>query len=115
MRKLGIGLIVLSVSFVANGHNTRKPELFTSYFTVATPVSQAYIPTPTCRVMIAEADKIVAAPGGLKSVGKQDLETASLNLRACATSGLARPDRDLAVGLYGEVVSETERRERSRE
>jgi len=48
---------------------------------------------------------------GLQSIDRRDLQVASLNLRTCATSELARADRDLAVGLYGEVVSEIERGE----
>jgi hypothetical protein len=68
----------------------------------------------TCRAIITQADRIVTSDE-LKTVAKGDLRVASLNLRTCATSELARLDRDLAVGLYGEVVSEMERRERARE
>jgi hypothetical protein len=114
MRTLAMAVVFFGAFSFANGQGAHKPELFTSYFRVTTPVSQAYIPAETCGVIITLADKIVvgAAPDGLKAVDKHDLETASLNLRACATLKLARADRDLAVGLYGEVVSEIERRER---
>lgn len=110
MRRILVCALVLSLFHIAKGQSERKSELFTSYFPVTTPISQVYIPTQTCHTIISQADRIVAAPNGLRSVSKPDLENASLNLRACATLGLARAERDLAVGLYGEVVSETERR-----
>jgi hypothetical protein len=76
--------------------------------------SKAYIPVGTCRSIITQADQIMTADE-LKTLAEHDLQIASLNLRTCATtSGLTRLERDLAVGLFGEVVSETERRERSR-
>ncbi len=91
----------------------RKPELFTSYVVAKTLPAKVYIPAETCRAIIAQADQIVTSDE-LKALARGDLQVASLNLRTCATSGLARLDRDLAVGLYGEVVSEIERRERAR-
>jgi hypothetical protein len=109
-------LIVLCTFSCAHGQiaakDKRSPELFTSYFGVTTPTVKAHIPTETCRAIIAQADKIVGSSEGLKSVERHDLQVASVNLRTCATSELARIERDLAVGLYGEVVSEVERRER---
>ena len=88
----------------------RKTELFTNYLGTKTLPAKAYIPAETCRAIITQADRIVASDE-LKTLAKRDLQVASLNLRTCATSGLARLDRDLAVGLYGEVVSEIERRQ----
>jgi len=107
-------LVFLGAFSFAHGQSTTKdrPELFTSYLGVTTPTVKGYIPAATCRAIIAEADKIVTSPEGLKSVDGRDLQIASVNLRTCATSELARLERDLAVGLYGEVVSEIERRER---
>ena len=91
----------------------RKPELFTSYFGATIPTAKAHISAETCHAIIIQADRIVASDE-LKTLAKSDLQVASLNLRTCATiSGLARLDRDLAVGLYGEVVSERERREKA--
>lgn len=90
----------------------RKPELFTNYVSAATPPAKAYIPAETCRAIVTQADRIVTSDE-LRTLGKGDLQVASLNLRICATSELARLDRDLAVGLYGEVISEIERRERA--
>jgi hypothetical protein len=87
----------------------RKLELFTSYLGARTLPAKAHIPMETCRAIITQADKIVASDE-LKTLAKGDLQVASLNLRTCATTGLSRLDRDLAVGLYGEVVSELERR-----
>jgi hypothetical protein len=63
-------------------------------------------------VLVDPFHRIVTADK-LRTVAERDLRVASLNLRTCATSQLARPDRDLVVGLYGEVVSELERRERT--
>jgi len=90
----------------------RKLELFTRYLGGTTLPAKAHIPVETCRAIISQADRIVASDE-LKTLAKGDLHVASLNLRTCATSGMARLDRDLAVGLYGEVVSELERRDRA--
>lgn len=91
----------------------RDTELFISYFGASTLPAKADIPAKTCGAIINEADLIVRADE-LKALTKDQLHVASLNLRNCATSPeLARLDRDLAVGLYGKVVSEQERRERA--
>ena len=93
--------------------DNRRPELFTSY--VKGLPFQVHIPAATCAAIINQADRIESATEGLKTMNKHDLHVASLNLRACATSPereLARIDRDLAIGLYGEAVSELEDRER---
>jgi hypothetical protein len=109
-------LVVLGAFSFAHGQSAardkRKPEMFTSYFGVSTPAAKAYIPATTCRAVIAQADKIVTSSEGLKSADGRDLQTASVNLRTCATSELSRIERDRAVGLYGEAVSELQRRER---
>jgi hypothetical protein len=103
---LCVGTICLAQS------DKRKPEVFTSYLGAKTPPAKAYIPAETCRAIITQADRLVASDE-LKTLAKRDLQVASLNLRTCATSVVARLDRDLAVGLYGELVSEIERRERA--
>lgn len=91
----------------------RATELFVSYFGASTLPAKADIPAKTCGALINQADLLVKADE-LKALVKNQLHVASLNLRSCATSPeLARLDRDLAVGLYGEVVSEQERRERA--
>jgi hypothetical protein len=108
-------IAAILVCFAQIGHaqsDKRQPELFTSYFSVSTPVSKAHIPADICLAIIGYADRLVGAPGGLKALGGHELQIASVNLRVCATSkDLARTNRDLAVGLYGEIVSEIERRE----
>ena len=86
-----------------------KPELFTSYLGRRTLPAKAHIPTETCHAIITQADEIVKSDK-LKTQVKTDLQIATLNLRTCATSELSRIDRDLAVGLYGEFVSELEHR-----
>lgn len=91
----------------------RATELFVSYFGASTLPAKADIPAKTCGALINQADLLVKADE-LKALVKDQLHVASLNLRSCATSPeLARLDRDLAVGLFGEVVSEQERRERA--
>ena len=91
----------------------RATELFVSYFGASTLPAKADIPAKTCGALINQADLLVKADE-LKALVKDQLHVASLNLRGCATSPeLARLDRDLAVGLFGEVVSEQERRERA--
>lgn len=91
----------------------RLTELFVSYFGASTLPAKADIPAKTCGALINQADLLVKADE-LKALVRDQLHVASLNLRSCATSPeLARLDRDLAVGLYGEVVSEQERRERA--
>lgn len=91
----------------------RATELFVSYFGASTLPARADIPAKTCGALINQADLLVKTDE-LKALVKDQLHVASLNLRSCATSPeLARLDRDLAVGLYGEVVSEQERRERA--
>jgi hypothetical protein len=107
---------VLSVSVL---YAQQKPpshvdtqQLFKRTFSITTPIVQAHIPAETCRAIISQADRLITVDE-LKSVEKDHLQVASENLRACATSDqLTRVDRDLAVGLYGEVVSEQERRGR---
>jgi hypothetical protein len=121
MRKLISALIVIAalvvgatVAQIGNAQSDkRRPELFTSY--VSGLPFQAHIPAATCTAIISQADRILSAAEGLKVLNRHDLQVASLNLRACATSpekDLGRMDRDLAIGLYGEAVSELERRER---
>lgn len=90
----------------------RRPELFINQLGTATLPAKANIPAKTCGAIIKQADGIVSLDK-LKTVAESDLRVASLNLRTCATSELARLDRDLAVGLYGEVVSELERRKKA--
>jgi hypothetical protein len=93
----------------------QRQELFTSY--VSGLPFQVHIPAATCATIISQADRIVSTVEGFKGPNQHDLQVGSLNLRSCATSperDLARIDRDLAVGLYGEVVSELERRERGK-
>jgi hypothetical protein len=117
---LFFGVLVLMIGTTVNAQDhgdpsaalKRKPELLTSYFGAQTLPANAYIPAETCRAIITQADRIVSS-NELKTLAKADSQVASVNLRTCATSGLARFDRDLAVGLYGEVVSEIERRERA--
>jgi hypothetical protein len=109
-------IVLAALLFVGNiclaQSDKRKLELFTSYLGTKTLPAKANIPAETCRVIITQADRIVASDE-LKTFAKRDLQVASLNLRTCATAELARLDRGLAVGLYGEVVSEVERRERA--
>lgn len=106
-------LVTLCLANVCYGQSDKhKPELFTSYLSGTTLPAQADIPAPTCQAIIKQADRIVTADE-LKTVPGRELHVASLNLRTCATSKLARFDRDMAVGIYGEVVSELERRERA--
>jgi hypothetical protein len=113
-RTLCVALVFLGAFSIAQGQSTAKNrrELFTSYLGNATATVKGYIPATTCQAIIAQADKVVASPEGLKSVDGHDLQIASVNLRTCATSELSRIERDLAVGLYGEVVSEIEHRQR---
>jgi hypothetical protein len=109
----GFVLAVLCVGSVCLAQSNKpKQELFTSYLGATTLPAKAYIPVETCRAIITQADRILTS-NELNTLAKGDLQVASLNLRTCATSELARTDRDLAVGLYGEVVSELERRERT--
>jgi len=112
-----IPAILVAFLFVGNiclaQSDNRKLELSTSYLGAGALPAKAHIPVETCHTIITQADRIVAS-GKLKTLAKNDLQVASLNLRTCATSGLARLDRDLAVGLYGEIVSELERREEAR-
>lgn len=107
--------LLLAFSIAAPGHaqsGQSKSELFREYFSVTTPLFKAHIPAKTCRTLIAQADSIVSA-GSLKTVESKDLQVGSDNLRVCATSdSLARMERDLAVGLHAEFVSELERHER---
>jgi hypothetical protein len=111
-------ILVILATVLWAGHicyaqsDKRKPELFTSYLGATTLPAKANIPAETCQAIIIQADRIVTADE-LKTLREYDLRVASLNLRTCATSELARLDRDLAVGLYGEVVCELERRERA--
>jgi hypothetical protein len=102
-------LCMASICFAQSDKN--KLELFTTYVGATTPTSKAYISAQKCRLIITQADRLVTA-NQLETSPMSDLQVASLNLRTCATTQLPRPDRDLAVGLYGEVVSEIERRER---
>lgn len=113
MKRILIAAVLACVVQISAQSDKRQPELFTSYFTVTTPISRVHIPADTCLAIIRHADRIVSAGEGLKTLNGHNLQVASVNLRACATSkDLARIDRDLAVGLYGEAVSELERRER---
>ena len=103
------------VCFAQIGHaqsDKRQPELFTSYFSISTPISKTHIPADICVAIIGHADRIVGGPRGLKTLNGHELQVAAVNLRSCATSkDLARTDRDIAVGLYGEIISEIESRE----
>ena len=121
MRKLVPVLIVVLAltagAMVAQiGHaqsDKRRTELFTSY--VSGLPFKAHIPAATCAAIISQAGHTVSAAEGLETLNGHDLQVASLNLRSCATlpeKDVARMDRDLAIGLYGEAVSELERRER---
>src|SRR5689334_1132984 len=94
---LCIALVCLGAFSSAHGQSTEKdkPELFRSYLDVSTPTVKGYIPTATCRAIISQAERIVASPEALKSVDRHDLQVASVNLRTCATSELARLERDL--------------------
>jgi hypothetical protein len=113
-RILIILLMALCLGQICSSQSDKgKQELFTSYYGVTTPSGKADIPNKTCQAIITEADEIMF-PDKRATLAKRDLYIASLNLRTCATSELARSDRDLAVGLYGELVSERERRERAR-
>jgi len=103
-------LVFLCGSICLAQSNKPKPELFTSYVGRTTLPAKADIPAETCQAIITQADKIVTS-NELKTLAKSDLQVASVNLRTCATSHLTRLDRDLAVGLYGEVVSELEHRQ----
>ena len=105
------GILTVTCTACLGQSDKRKTELFTNYVARTTLPAEANIPPQTCRAIINEADRIVTSDG-LKAVAKSELQIASLNLSACATSELVRFDRDLAVGLYGEAVSELERRER---
>ena len=106
-------IILLCVASVCLAQPDKlKPELFTNYLGATLPAN-GRIPAKTCGAIINQADRIVMADE-LQILAKDELRAASLNLRSCATSPeLTRLDRDLAVGLYGEVVSEQERRERA--
>ena len=113
MKRILMATVLACAGQIGQAQSDRRPpELFTSYFSVTTPISKAHIPAGACLAIIRQADRVVSAEG-LKALSGHDLQVASVNLRACATSrDLARNDRDLAVGLYGEAVSELERRER---
>jgi len=103
---------VLCVGNICSAQSDKsKLELFTSYLGATTPPVQGSIPLRTCQAIITQADRIVTA-NELKAATERELRVASLNLRTCATSELSRLDRDLGVGLYGEVMSERGRRER---
>jgi len=112
---LCVALSILGAPSFAHGQSAPKDkhklELFTRYFSITTVIPRAYIPAATCSSLISQADDIVSHEA-LKTVDEIDLQVASENLRACATLTLTRFERDLAVGLYGAVVSEQERRER---
>ena len=89
--------------------STSRHELFTRSFSITTPIVETHIPVETCHAIVSEADALVSGHE-LKRFTPHDLQIASENLRACATSNeLGRIERDLAVGLYGEVVSQLER------
>jgi hypothetical protein len=89
--------------------STSRHELFTRSFSITTPIVETHIPVETCHAIISEADSLVSG-NELKKFRSHDLQIASENLRACATSNeLDRIERDLAVGLYGEVVFQLER------
>jgi hypothetical protein len=112
MKRVYLPVILLYLGTIVGqgGPNKQKPELFIAHFNpVKTPIFASRIPVDVCGSMIVEADKIIQSTdgNGFESVDDHDLLIASDNLRACATTaGIARPDRDLAVGLYGEAVAE---------
>ena len=108
-------MVLMALATATTPAGKAKAELFTSYFGVQTPTSKAQVPTKACLALIRQAHGIVGRANGLKTLSAPDLLTASLNLRACATSAeLPRADRDFAVGLYGEMLSERERRDRQK-
>src|SRR5262249_44277794 len=111
MKPLILALIVFLCGNICLTQSDKpKSELFTTYLGRTDLPAQAYIPAQTCGAIINQADRIVTSDG-LKALTNAELLVASLNLRTCATSKLARPDRDLAVGLYGELRSELNTRE----
>jgi len=105
-------ILALLVAFVCGSislaqSDKPKLELFAELLGRTTPPSAAYIPLETCSVIIKQAEKILDSDQ-LKAIAKHDLQVASLNLRTCAALKLSRIDRDLAVGIYGEMRVELE-------
>ena len=103
---------LLVLSAVARAQE--QSELVTSHVDPTnTPLSRSRIPVGVCTKVIKQGDAIAAEPAGFRKLSQHELLVASDNLRSCATEdGLARADRDLAVGLYGEAIAERSRRER---
>jgi hypothetical protein len=101
-------VILLCAHIICSAQSKPKLELFTKYLGPTMTPAKAQIPVRTCGVIINQADAVISK--GLKTVALDDLRTASLNLRTCATLNLSRIDRDLAIGIYGEMTAEIERR-----
>ena len=100
--------IILMLALATTVEAQRKQELFREYVSSNAVLFEAKIPTETCRAIITQAGDILA-DSRLKTVNPKDLRIASLNLRVCATTdSLTRMDRDWAVGLHAEFVSELE-------
>ena len=117
MKLIHLTAVVLCLAAgVGQAQSGKKQELFTSHFNMTkTPIFKARIPADVCAAIIHQAEEIVQSPDSFESLDEHDLLVASGNLRACATTlGLARFDRDLAVGLYGETVAERDRRMRGK-
>jgi len=111
-------LLCLAGGFALAQSEKQKPELFTSHFNpTKTPIFKSRIPPEVCAAIIRQADEILQSHNGngFVDLDDHDLLVASDNLRACATTpAIARSDRDLAVGLYGEAVAERECRARGK-
>ena len=104
-----------------------KQELFRRYVSLSQVPFAAAIPAKTCDTIITQANTIFTGADDQKlkdhlafsAIPVDDLREASLNLRTCATLKLNdvprydRFERDLAVALYGDVISELDRRERA--
>lgn len=110
MKSIVLRLLILSTVVFAQEHS----ELVTTHVEpTRTPFFLSRISVGACAKIIKQGNAVVGEPDGLQKLTQHDLLVASDNLRACATTaGLARGDRDLAVGLYGETIAERSRRER---
>lgn len=103
-------LVIVAASYSQS--SAPKLDLYKEYCSTTTPLFTVQIPGQTCRKIITQADKLVS-DNKLRGIGSaRDLQTATNNLRVCATTeSLERPERDLAVGLYGEFLLERDWRE----
>src|SRR5215469_16581435 len=114
---ISLPLILLATQSAMTNVGDNGP-LFSKYFGIATPIATNNIPPKTCQALIAQADQMnvnSVAPGTkaiMKSIDDVHLQIAGENLRSCATNdSLSRTERDLAVGLYGWITVEQNRRE----